>query len=310
VYFSGADIGAQINTAWGSGQGKTVRVPAGTYNFTTSIEHPGVGYELQCDAGAVLHYTGSGDAIILPSTSGATTDGAGIDGEGGCQLTGTSSGKSGIHIHSSVHTFVRNMQISGFTGGYGIEISGGQSVGIAGNDIYSNKTGIYMVGESGGFAVVGTRIYDNNIHDNQWGVDSENVHCCSTNNGNFIISNVIENNTVGGVALNWEHGAVVESNYFENAGVQIEIGVGSDNVYAVNIVHNYFTENPSDTIQLGYGIGFHFEDNSGVPGTAPKCFINEVTGSLGGLSGVRGVGTNYPGSAAEFCKHETPTTTP
>jgi hypothetical protein len=196
-------------------------------------------------------------------------------------------------------------------------ITGASSAGLSGLSIRGNKTGIYIAGESGGSAPSGVRIYDSTISNNSLGIDSENTHCCITNNATMILGNTIENNTQGGVSLNWDRGAVVEGNYFENSGTQLNIGKGSDNVFAVNVVHNYFTADTSalQVISLGYGIGFHFEDNTelGLPALqgSTRCFINETYGSLGGVSGVRGVGTNYPDvGVTEFCNHGVATTSP
>src|ERR1700722_3585460 len=38
--FAGADIGDQVNHAWASNLGKTVRIPPGSYSFSTTIVHP------------------------------------------------------------------------------------------------------------------------------------------------------------------------------------------------------------------------------------------------------------------------------
>jgi hypothetical protein len=322
TFFSGSDIGAKVNTAFSSGIGKTVRIPVGTYSFSTTMGIPAAGYELLCDAGAVLNYTGSGDAITLPSTTTGTAD-TGVDGQGGCHLTGTASAKSGVHLFPSNHTFVRNLEITGFSNGYGIYNTGANAVEISANNIRLNLTGIYLTGVTtalGNYAANAVHISNNEIVNNsEWGIDSENSHCfCSWNLGNLIIGNTIENNA-NGVELNWEVGTTVEANYFENAGVNLGIGNGLDNVYGVNVLHNYFTGdsgNP-ESISLGYGIGFDFEDNSVLGSTelvypsnnkTTACFINKTYGPNGSDANIRGIGTNYlvSSAAAEICNHNVP----
>lgn len=103
-------------------------------------------------------------------------------------------------------------------------ITSAQSAGMSGLSIRGNKTGIYIAGESGGSTPSCIRIYDSTIANNSLGIDSENTHCCITNNATVILGNVIENNTQGGVSLNWDRGAVVEGNYFANSGTQLNIG--------------------------------------------------------------------------------------
>jgi hypothetical protein len=315
VYFSGADIGAKVNAAWSSGIGTTVRIPAGTYSFSTTINHPGSGFTLQCDAGAVLNYVGSGDAVVIPGTANAPTAASGIDGEGGCLINGTSAGRSAIHLQPANHIYIRNMRLTGFSSGYGIYNTGANSVGISGNNIRNNKTGIYLTGvanSNGGFAANSVRIYDNEIVNNaQWGLDSENSHCaCTQNIGNQIMGNVFEGNG-NGVELNWDIGATVEGNYFENSGVNLGLGNGLDNVFAMNVLHNHFTDGTANPegISLGYGIGFDLEDNDEVGASESQCFINKTYGPNGSDNGIRGVGTNYLLSAPpshEICNHSTP----
>jgi nitrous oxidase accessory protein NosD len=158
--FSGSDIGAQINTAWKSGLGKTVLVPPGTYSFSTTIALPGDGYALECDAGATLNYTGSSDAILLPYQNQISIGNSGVDGRGGCLLQGTSAAQSGIHILAAINgARIRNMRISGFTEGYGIYDTGGNTVTIAQSHITGNRTGVYLTGSPYGSAYAADGIH-------------------------------------------------------------------------------------------------------------------------------------------------------
>jgi hypothetical protein len=317
VYYSGTDIGAQINAAWASGQGKTVRVPAGTYSFSTTIVHPGTGYMLICDTGATLQYNGSSDAITLANGNLGADQNAGIDGDGGCSLKGTSAAASGIHIFPSNHTFVRNIRISGFTSGYGIKDTGGNSVELTNISAYGNKTGIYVTGEtigSSGYAANAVHLSDSDISANsQWGFDSDNSGCGCTNNlGNTLMNNVFEGNGSGDIYLNWDYGAVVMGNYFESAGPGVEIG-NTQNTWGITVRGNYFSSfsTTGDRITIGYGDWFNIEENAEYGATGGNgCFIDVTTGGSGSAGDIRGVGTNRKMSAHEWCLHGTGTTTP
>jgi hypothetical protein len=320
--FTGNDIGAQINTAWLSG--RTVRIPAGTYNFATTINHPGSGHKLECDAGTVLNYTGSADAITLEQTNAGGNQNAGIDGNGGCILQGTSAAQSGVHLYPSNHTFIRNLRITGFTNssfGYGIYDTGGNSVEINNVSIYGNRTGVYLTGTpmyGTSFAANAVHIEDSDISSNSaWAVDSELNGCnCTTQNlGNVISNNVFEQNGLGDLRLNFDYGTSVTGNYFESGGVNVNIGE-TQNAWGTSVTHNYFTGSSAVTssVTIGYGSFFNIEENAliGQPSTA--CFINVKTGE-NGIDGAslnkRGVGTNMmPAGVNEWCSHGTGTTNP
>lgn len=317
--YAGSDIGAKVNTAWKSG--KTVRIPAGTYDFTTTIVHPGTGYTLQCDVGTVLNYTGTGDAIdlfVFPNSQSGL-DHAGIDGGGGCLLHGTSSAQSGIHMFPSNHTFIRDMRIEGFTNanhGYGIYNTGANSVEISNVTVASNTVGIYLTGmsyASAGYAANAVHIEDSEISSNStWGIISENSGCaCSPNLGNVIANNVLEGNGSGDLYLDWEFGTTVTGNYFESSGVNIDIGT-ANNTWNVNVGHNWFTATSAvqSDITIGYGSNFNIEENAVSGGTASGCFVNVVTGPNGGSANFRGVGTNFTPNENEWCSHGVKTTTP
>jgi parallel beta-helix repeat protein len=314
--FFGSDIGTQINTAWASGKGTTVKIPYGTYSFSTTINHPGAGYELECDAGTVLQYTGSGDAIVLPNGNPASAQAAGIDGSGGCQLEGNASAKSGIHLTPSNHTFVRNMRIAGFSNGYGIYITGANSVDISDNSITGNQTGIYLTNSTyngSGYAANAIHVNHNEIASNStWGLDSEPGSCaCTENLGVAIIENVFEGDGVGDVNLNWNRGTNVEGNYFESSGIEVQIG-STTNSWGTAVRSNYFTTSSSVTeaVSIGYGVQFDITDNSEIGNTLTGCFINITAGTNGGSFTHRGIGTNYSTSTNEWCNHGVGTTSP
>ena len=315
--FAGSDIGAQINTAWKSGA--TVRVPAGSYTFSTTIVHPGAGYKLECDTGATLTYTGSSDAITLANGNLGNNQDAGIDGDGGCVLRGTSSAQSGIHIFPSNHTFIRNIRITGFTNtnyGYGIYDTGANSVEINNVSIFGDRTGVYLTGNASGNASNAVHIADSDISNNSGlGVDSEpNGTCCTENLGLSITNNVFEGNQGGGdIRINNDQGASVTGNYFESNGVGVNIGP-TTNEWGITVEHNYFSQGNPESIELGYGTDFNIVHNTlyHSANTTSGCFINVTTGGSGGTGRIRGVGTNASGGASvgEFCNYGTATTTP
>jgi hypothetical protein len=311
--FTGADIGDQVNKAWASGLGRTVRIPPGSWSFTHTIVHPGLGYLLQCDAGTVLTYTGTGDAITLSNGNPTGASGAGIDGTGGCQLIGTGvTGTNGIHIFYSNHTFVRNMRISNFN--TGINDSGGNSVELQTLSIHNNTNGIFIAGsDSPAGAANAVHLSNSEITANaQWGFWSEDSGCSCTNNlGNTITSNVFENNGYGDVFLDWDYGSSVTGNYFGSTGPGVAIG-NNENNWGITVARNHFnsSSSTSDRITIGYGAYFHIEENAELGSTSTGCFIDVITGPYGYATNFFGVGTNLARSTHEWCLHGTGTTNP
>ena len=308
---AGSDLGAEVNYAWTHNIGSTVRIPFGTYKYSTPIVHPGGGHLLQCDAGTTLIFQGAGDAITVANGNPSGDQGAGIDGEGGCQLQGWSGNQNGIHIYFSNNTFVRNMRISNFAAGYGIYDSGGNSVELQTLSVHNNMTGIYITGSSG--AANGVHLSDSEISGNsQWGFVSEDSGCACTNNlANTITSNVFEGNQAGDVFLDWDYGSSVTGNYFESEGPGVAIGTNGNN-WGITVAQNYFTSNSGtgDRITIGYGQYFHIEENAELGATSTGCFIDVITGPYGGAYYFFGVGTNYVRSQHEWCLHGSGTTNP
>ena len=129
--FSGVDIGAQINNAIAAlgVAGGVVRIPAGTYSFSTTIQCPktntgqiwikGTGRNgdvtlVSAAGGTVLNYTGSSDAINdVATTNGAV--GCGIDN---ILLDGSSAGAAatGFHFGNTSLTELSHSTIQQFSG--------------------------------------------------------------------------------------------------------------------------------------------------------------------------------------------------
>jgi Right handed beta helix region len=289
----GADIGAKVNAAIAAmpASGGTVRIPAGSYSFSTTIKLTRAGEHLMCDAGAVLHYTGTGDAI-LADTSASGAMNLTIDGEGGCDLVGNAAAQNGIHLLPGNSFVVRGMRIYSFTHGNGIELSGANSVQITMNVIEENQHGIDMVTVPH-FAPNAVHVEDNEISANDWGVYSRDGHVPATRAlGNVYRDNVLEANRSGDIFLGWDAHTLVEGNYFESLGVAVAAGAGTGNVYDIHIVRNYFTVNGTagyrSEIELGYGFGFFIEGNyeEGPKGSGSECAVNVVPGPHGGTTKV------------------------
>lgn len=292
---AGADIGAKVNTAIASmpPTGGTVRIPAGSYSFATTIKLTRAGQHLKCDAGAVLHYTGSGDAIVIDPARGPGLE-LDIDGEGGCKLMGTAAAENGIRLMPGNTFSIRGMRISGFSKGNGIEISGANSVQIVRNAIQGNAHGIDMV-TIPHFAPNAIHVMDNEIYQNGWGVTSRNGHAPATRAlANVYRDNVFEGNSIGDISLGWDAHTLVEGNYFESRGVGVAAGTDlGGSVFDIHIARNYFTVNGAggyrSEIELGAGTGFFIEGNyeEGPAAAAGSgCAINVTPTLRGSAKGV------------------------
>lgn len=290
---SGADIGAKVNAAIATmpESGGTVRIPAGEYSFSTTIKLTRAGQHLVCDPGATLRYTGEGDAILVDTTAGGGLA-LDIDGEGGCQLLGSPAAQNGIHLLPGNTFTIRNIRISSFSKGNGIELSGANNVQIVRNSIHSNQHGIDMV-TTPHFAPNAVHVTENEISDNDWGVYSRDGHVPATRAlANVYRDNVLEGNHTGDIFLGWDAHTLVEGNYFESSGVAVAAGAATGNVYDIHIVRNYFTVNGAagyrSEVELGYGFGFIIEGNyeEGPKGAGSECAVNAVPGPHGGTTKV------------------------
>jgi hypothetical protein len=328
--FSGADIGAKVNTAFASlTNGGTVHIPAGSYSFATMMQIPDsvggtTGFHIDCDAGAVLTYTGSGNAIQLTNDIPGAAE-VGIDGHGGCLLISATTGVGvGINIPPSNATYVTGMKIKKFANG--IYIPGGNSVQIFNNTIQSNTCGICTttVNPTGtnGFAPNALHIHDNEISANGWGYHSINSGVSASHGlGNVIQDNVFEANTIGDIDADWDASLLVKGNYFESAGVGVATGA-SNNVFDIHVTDNYFTSNGyRSEIEIGFGWDFFIEGNyeEGSHGVSTGCKVNSVPGGGGGNNNIVAVNAfaqnaeGYLGgttpTANELCLHGTPVAT-
>jgi hypothetical protein len=300
---AGADIGAKVNTAFAAlATGGTVRIPAGSYSFSTTINYPGAGYHLDCDAGTVLTYTGSTTAINFFDTRGQPTDTevTGIDGHGGCLLQGTSRTGSGILINPSNMTYVTGMRIENFA--MGINDAGGNGVEIFNNKFLNNHLAVHTITVTN-FAPNAVHTHDNEFAGNDWGYYSENGHVTASHAlGNVIRDNSFEGEATGDIYLAWDARALVDSNYFESCGVGVQVGA-ADNVFNITITHNYFSPSACERseIELGNGFDFRVSDNY-EQGTdilahtdSSGCKVN-VFGSEQGAIGVNAFNLNAEGT--------------
>jgi hypothetical protein len=313
--FPGTDIGAKTNAAIAAmpARGGTVRIPAGDYSFASTIKLTRPGQHLTCDAGTTLHYTGSGDAILLDPSRGAGLE-LDIDGEGGCQLLGTAAAQNGIHLLPGNTFIIRGMRIAGFTKGNGIELSGANNVQIVRNAIRNNQHGIDMV-TAPHYAPNAVHVANNEIDENEWAVYSHNGHVSATRAlGNVYRDNVFEENRTGDLFLGWDAHTLVEGNYFESLGVAVAAGAGGENVFDIHIIRNYFTVSGyRSEVELGYGFGFFIEGNyeEGPKGAGTECAVNVLPGPHGGTRDVvlRNAFSRWSEgkvSAHEFCYKGSP----
>ena len=209
---AGTDIGDRVNHALKSCALQcTVYIPAGNYSFSTPIRlelNPFGKYKLSGDPGAVLSYKGSGDAI--PTTINNLSGSSQLLIEG-FQLTGNTHAAAGIHTMPTNRITIRNMVITGFTGGDGILVEGTNSSNIYDNLISNNKNGIRLIptvcsssapihcGTSASgppFAANAIHVTDNQITSNaQWAIFEDTVmvgHGLSETLNNLYMGNDFE----------------------------------------------------------------------------------------------------------------------
>jgi hypothetical protein len=312
--FSGSDIGAKVNAAFASlTSGGTVGIPAGTYTLSTTIILPNAGYHLTCDAGTILNYTGTADAILIPSSSGVPGQAnLGVNGQGGCLLQKSGQTGNGIHIGPSNQTYVTGMRIEGFQNG--IFIAGGNGVQILNNTLKGNSRGLALTTVTN-YAPNAVHVSFNEFANNGWGVYSYNSGAYASQAlGNVYRANVFEGNLSGDLYLAWDAHTVVEDNYFENSLVGVSIGTGLDNVYDIHVEKNYFAPDTyRSEVEIGYGFDFFIEENHAEPANRQvlsNCSINIISGPNGSAANVVAVDAfsqhytkvNIP-NANEICSH-------
>jgi parallel beta-helix repeat protein len=301
---AGSDIGDRINHALKSCALKcTVYIPPGNYSFSIAIhlELNTFGtYKLSGDPGAVLTYSGSGDAI---TTSIGNQPGSSQLLIEGFQLKGNPHAASGIHLMPTNRISVRNMVISGFSGGDGILVEGTNSANIYDNLISDNKNAIRLIPticSSGhpiecGPSVTGAPYAANAIHvtynqltnNAQWAIFEDTVligHGLSEALNNLYMGNDLEENGGGAIYLTRSRGTVIEANYFEGSPREVVLGMpnggGGYRAYGPVVRDNYFTTLTGTpyNIEIENADSAMIEGNSElVASIGPKnCFVNIV----------------------------------
>ncbi len=162
--FGGRDIGTRINSAiawlptvtqngqvWKQG---TIIIPAGNYTFSTTINLNSPYLDLHCEQGAILAYTGSGDAIrILPSAqitgAAATQPNQGPSVENCSIYNDSATAVSAIHAGDISKIHLTNVAVNNFTGtptsaAYWFDNTVSFTEGLALTDITSTNNSIGM----------------------------------------------------------------------------------------------------------------------------------------------------------------------
>src|ERR1700733_5691644 len=301
---AGIDIGDRVNHALKSCALQcTVYIPAGNYAFSTPIRlelNPFGKYKLSGDPGAVLAYTGSGDAIVTTVNNLSGSSQLLIEG---FQLTGNAHAAAGIHTMPTNRITIRNMVITGFTGGDGILVEGTNSSNIYDNLISNNKNGIRLIptvcsssapihcgsSESGPpFAANAIHVTDNQITSNaQWAIFEDTVmvgHGLSETLNNLYMGNDFEANGVGAIYLTRSRGTIITANYFEGSPRQVVLGMPNGGsgyrAYGPVVRDNYFTTSTATpyNIEIEDADSALIEGNSELVGSlnAKNCFVNIV----------------------------------
>ena len=315
---AGSDIGVKISAAITQCSAKCrILIPPGNYSYSTTISLPlnifGT-YTLNGDPGAVLTYTGSGDAIFTP---------IGVNGPGesqliieGFQLNGNGTATAGIHLYPTNRVTIRNMNIQGFSNGDGIRIEGTNSSNIYDNLISNNKNGIHLIptlcntsfpytcsptgSGSNTFTPNAIHVFANQIAVNSlwaiWNDRASNPGGLTGSLNNSYRDNDLENNGTspngGAIYDTHSRATVIEGNYFEGSPHHVvlgELGAGSALNTAGPVVRdNYFTTSPpiapatkQYNIELQNTVDALIEGNAELGsagiGSATNCFINAAT---------------------------------
>ena len=301
---AGADIGDRVNHALKSCALQcTVYIPAGNYSFSTPIHlelNPFGKYKLSGDPGAVLSYSGRGDAITTTINNLSGSSQLLIEG---FQLMGNAHAAAGIHTLPTNRITIRNMVISGFSGGDGILVEGTNSSNIYDNLISNNKNGIRLIptvcsnsaplhcgtSESGPpFAANAIHVTDNQITSNaQWAIFEDTVmvgHGLSETLNNLYMGNDLEENGVGAIYLTRSRGTIITANYFEGSPREVVLGMPNGGsgyrAYGAVVRDNYFTT----VTATPYNIEIEDADSALIEGNselvasldAKNCFVNIV----------------------------------
>lgn len=301
---AGSDIGDRVNHALKSCALQcTVYIPAGNYSFSTPIHlalNPFGKYKLSGDPGAVLSYTGSGDAIATTINNLSGSSQLLIEG---FQLMGNARAAAGIHTMPTNRITIRNMVISGFSTGDGILVEGTNSSNIYDNLISNNKNGIRLIptvcsssqplrcGTSASgppFAANAIHVTYNQITSNaQWAIFEDTVmvgHGLSETLNNLYMGNDFEANGVGAIYLTRSRGTIITANYFEGSPRQVVLGMPNGGsgyrAYGPVVRDNYFTTVTATpyNIEIQDADSALIEGNSELVGSlsAKNCFVNIV----------------------------------
>ncbi len=301
---AGSDIGDRINHALKTCVLQcTVYIPPGNYSFSVGIhlELNTFGtYKLTGDPGAVLTYSGTGDAI---TTSIGNQPGSSQLLIEGFQLKGNPHAASGIHLLPTNRISIRNMVISGFSGGDGILVEGTNSTNIYDNLISDNKNGIRLIPtvcssahpihcgasvEGAPYAANAIHVTYNQITSNaQWAIFEDTVlvgHGLTETLNNLYMGNDLEENGGGAIYLTRSRGTVIEANYFEGSPREVVLGMPNGGsgyrAYGPVVRDNYFTT----LTGTPYNIEIEDADSAMIEGNselvasigAKNCFINMV----------------------------------
>ncbi len=301
---AGTDIGDRVNHALKSCALQcTVYIPAGNYSFSTPIHlelNPFGKYKLSGDPGAVLSYGGRGDAITTTINNLSGSSQLLIEG---FQLMGNAHAAAGIHTLPTNRITIRNMVISGFSGGDGILVEGTNSSNIYDNLISNNKNGIRLIptvcsssaplhcgtSESGPpFAANAIHVTYNQITSNaQWAIFEDTVmvgHGLSETLNNLYMGNDLEENGVGAIYLTRSRGTIITANYFEGSPREVVLGMPNGGsgyrAYGPVVRDNYFTTVTATpyNIEIEDADSALIEGNSELVGSldARNCFVNIV----------------------------------
>jgi parallel beta-helix repeat protein len=301
---AGTDIGDRVNHALKScAMQCTVYIPAGNYSFSTPIHlelNPFGKYKLSGDPGAVLSYSGRGDAITTTINNLSGSSQLLIEG---FQLMGNAHATAGIHMLPTNRITIRNMVISGFSGGDGILVEGTNSSNIYDNLISNNKNGIRLIptvcsssaplhcgtSESGPpFAANAIHVTYNQITSNaQWAIFEDTVmvgHGLSETLNNLYMGNDLEENGVGAIYLTRSRGTIITANYFEGSPREVVLGMPNGGsgyrAYGPVVRDNYFTTVTATpyNIEIEDADSALIEGNSELVGSldARNCFVNII----------------------------------
>ena len=324
---AGSDIGVKVNaaitacpaTGYSGTPACTVYVPAGAYNYATTILVPlntFSGLKLEFDKGAWLHYTGSGDGIKGylgpggPNVTATLIEGGSLWGD----VSGL--GANGIHILPGNQTTIRDMQIVDFTAGDGILLEGPNQVQIEDNVIQDNMVGIRSIptfctgsypytcsGSTSGspFTVNALHVTGNAITNNlNLGIEDDRNGVSGGTTGtlnNTYDGNDLELNgntcTGGGICgaiyIDKSTGSNITHNYFEGSSRQVVLGENTATNYfgcaGCNVKDNYFTIRTATPylIEAINTFALSVEGNSSIVSTenSSNCAYNETAYSSG-----------------------------